>query len=50
MQDYLLLGSEARINVPGVAMGNWRWQMDKDAFTKKLAAAIYELTARYERS
>ena len=50
MQDYLLLGSEARVNVPGVAKGNWRWQMDKDAFTKKLAAAIYELTARYERS
>ena len=49
MQDYLLLGSEARINVPGVSKGNWRWQMDEDAFNKKLAAAIAEATARYGR-
>ena len=27
MQDYLALGSEGRINVPGVAAGNWRWRM-----------------------
>ena len=49
MQDYLLLGSEARINVPGVAEGNWRWQMEEDAFNEKLAAAIREATARYDR-
>ena len=49
MQDYLLLGSEARINVPGIAKGNWRWQMDKKAFNEKLAAAIKEAAARYER-
>ena len=49
MQDYLLLGSDARLNVPGVAKGNWRWQMEEDAFNEKLAAAIREATARYER-
>ena len=49
MQDYLLLGSDARLNVPGVAEGNWRWQMEEDAFNEKLAAAIREATARYER-
>ena len=49
MQDYLLLGSEARTNVPGRAKGNWRWQMEEHAFTKKLAAAIAEATARYNR-
>lgn len=49
MQDYLLLGSEARINVPGVAEGNWRWQMEKNAFDDKLAAAIRGATARYDR-
>ena len=26
MQDLLCLGSEARMNVPGVAEGNWSWQ------------------------
>jgi len=49
MQDYLLLGSDARINIPGVAEGNWRWQMDPDAFTPQLAQSIAEMTKRYNR-
>lgn len=49
MQDYLLLGSEARLNVPGVAKGNWRWQMDADAFTPQLVKEIAEMTKRYGR-
>ena len=27
MQDFLGLGSEARINIPGIAGGNWRWRV-----------------------
>jgi 4-alpha-glucanotransferase len=27
MQDYLGLGSEARLNVPGTTLNNWRWRM-----------------------
>jgi 4-alpha-glucanotransferase len=27
IQDYLGLGSEARINTPGIAGGNWRWRV-----------------------
>jgi len=27
MQDYLGLGSEARLNTPGTTMNNWRWRM-----------------------
>jgi len=27
LQDYLGLGSEARINVPGSCRGNWRWRV-----------------------
>ncbi len=27
MQDFLKLGSEARMNTPGVAEGNWRWRL-----------------------
>ena len=49
MQDYLLLGSEARVNVPGTTKGNWRWQMDADAFTPELAKSIREMTERYNR-
>ncbi|MGN0961209.1 MAG: 4-alpha-glucanotransferase [Christensenellales bacterium] len=29
MQDILKLGSEARMNTPGVIEGNWAWQLDK---------------------
>jgi 4-alpha-glucanotransferase len=28
MQDYLGLGSEARLNVPGTTMNNWRWRLE----------------------
>lgn len=27
MQDFLGLGSEARMNIPGIAGGNWRWRL-----------------------
>ncbi len=30
LQDVLGLGDEARMNVPGVAEGNWTWQADQD--------------------
>ena len=49
MQDYLALGSEGRINVPGVAEGNWRWRMAPSAATPALAAEIRALTETYGR-
>jgi 4-alpha-glucanotransferase len=30
LQDLLNLGSEARMNVPGRAGGNWRWPFTED--------------------
>ncbi len=33
LQDVLGLGDEARMNVPGVAEGNWRWQAPPDALS-----------------
>ena len=49
MQDYLALGSEARINVPGVAEGNWRWRMRSGRDSAALAAEIRTLTHTYGR-
>ena len=49
MQDYLALGSEGRINVPGVAEGNWRWRMAPGAAAAGLAADIRRLTEVYGR-
>jgi 4-alpha-glucanotransferase len=30
IQDVLMLGEEARMNVPGVPEGNWTWKMPGD--------------------
>ena len=49
MQDYLALGSEARINTPATLGGNWVWRMKKGAFTKKLAKEIKGITKLYAR-
>ncbi len=45
MQDLLGLGPEARLNVPGVAEGNWVWRMAPGAPTGPLAARLRALTA-----
>ena len=49
MQDYLALGSEARINVPGIGGGNWRWRMLPGAATETLAMEIKALTHTFGR-
>ena len=49
MQDYLALGSEARINVPGIGGGNWRWRMLPGAATETLAKEIKALTHTFGR-
>jgi len=42
MQDYLSLDSEHRMNRPGVAEGNWGWQMRAGDLTDQLADRIRE--------
>ena len=49
MQDYLGLGGESRINVPGVASGNWRWRLLPGQAGAELAEEIRAMTARYGR-
>ena len=50
MQDYLGLGSEARINTPSTLGTNWLWRMKKGVLTDELAEEIRELTELYGRS
>ena len=45
MQDVLSLGSEARLNRPGYAFGNWSWRMTGEQLT-----ALSGETATYLRS
>ncbi len=50
MQDYLGLDSDARMNTPSTASGNWRWRAPKRAFTKRLAEKIADITDTYGRA
>lgn len=49
MQDYLELGTEARINMPSTLGDNWKWRMRQDACTEALAEKIRRLTKLYGR-
>jgi 4-alpha-glucanotransferase len=50
LQDLLGLGSEARMNVPATADGNWRWRLRAGALTPALAERVRALAALYGRS
>jgi 4-alpha-glucanotransferase len=48
-QDLFELGSEARMNTPAVANGNWSWRVAEHSWTPELAAklaAIADVTDR----
>lgn len=49
MQDFLGLGSEARMNTPSTLGNNWQWRMKSAAATDALAARIREMTKIYGR-
>jgi|HubBroStandDraft_6_1064221.scaffolds.fasta_scaffold65968_2 4-alpha-glucanotransferase len=44
MQDVLNLGSEARMNVPGRAKGNWDWRCKSKDITSALISRLRKLT------
>ncbi len=48
-QDILGLGSEARMNLPARAGGNWRWQMSSGALTAALARRLRAMTEQTGR-
>jgi 4-alpha-glucanotransferase len=49
LQDVLGLGSDARMNMPASAEGNWTWRFRKGALTVKLRDRLKEMTALYGR-
>jgi 4-alpha-glucanotransferase len=48
-QDLLELGAEARMNLPGIAKGNWGWRLRDGALTEDLAETLKNITVRYGR-
>jgi 4-alpha-glucanotransferase len=49
MQDILGLGSEARMNLPGMASGYWRWRMKPGVASEEIAARLKELAILFDR-
>jgi 4-alpha-glucanotransferase len=50
LQDVLFLGSEARMNFPSRAHGNWAWRATDDQLSPEAAGRLAELTKLYGRS
>lgn len=49
MQDWLMLGSEHRMNIPGVADGNWMWQFQWEQVPETLERDIRVLVEDSDR-
>jgi 4-alpha-glucanotransferase len=50
LQDVLNLGTEARMNVPGRAEGNWRWRCTEDMLTPAAFQWLRDLTKTSNRA
>lgn len=48
-QDYLCLSKEARVNTPSTLGCNWKWRMEKDAFSDELCKKIFQMTKLFGR-
>ncbi len=49
LQDVLGLGSEARMNIPGTATGNWRWRARGESLTTEIADRLRSMVQMYDR-
>jgi 4-alpha-glucanotransferase len=49
LQDLLGLGSEARLNRPSTATGNWRWRYAQEQLTLDLQERLKRMTVMYGR-
>lgn len=50
MQDILSLGSDARMNLPGVPSGWWRWRLKKEQLTQPILERLKVMTEVFDRS
>jgi 4-alpha-glucanotransferase len=50
LQDLLNLGTDARMNLPGRASGNWTWRFLPEQITEVLSERLRDLTTIYGRA
>ncbi len=49
IQDYLCLGSEARINIPSTLGDNWKWRLKKGQISHEVVEKMRLLVRIYRR-
>ena len=49
IQDYLVKGREAQMNVPGTSGNSWRWRVLPGFLSDDLARSMHDLSALYGR-
>jgi 4-alpha-glucanotransferase len=49
MQDVLALGSDHRMNIPGVTTGNWSWRFSWDMVQPDVPQRLHRQMAIYQR-
>ena len=49
IQDFCLLGSESRMNIPGTAEGNWQWRMRDKMLKEDIINDIADTAVIYGR-
>ena len=50
LQDLLNLGSEARMNMPGLPAGNWRWRCTEEMLSASAFQWLQDLTESSSRA
>ena len=50
LQDLLGLGTQARMNTPSKAQGNWTWRFEPGSLTRELQTSLLDLTKRSART
>jgi len=50
VQDLLGLGAQARMNVPGTIVGNWRFRLEPGALGSEIAQKLLAITQRHRRT
>jgi 4-alpha-glucanotransferase len=49
MQDFLGLGSQARLNIPGTTLDNWRWRVDENQLSPQFCGSVARMIEESSR-
>lgn len=50
LQDYLGLGSEARLNIPGTTSNNWCWRVNEEQLSEEFCESVAKLVEESSRA